>query len=83
MDMGQEMFVAAQKLPLCGLRVFIDVELRVATSMPAPSIATLTLVERLRPHLPPTGSLRCRQRIISQSDTPGVPKLPCKVCTIS
>ena len=31
---GQQMFVAAQKLPLCGLRVFLDVELRVATSMP-------------------------------------------------
>jgi len=50
---GQQMFVAAQKLPLCGLRVFLDVELRVATSMPAPSVATLALVERLRPHLLP------------------------------
>lgn len=50
---GQQMFCAAQKLPLSGLRVFLDIELRTPTSLPSPSVATLTIINRLRVHLPP------------------------------
>ena len=50
---GQLMLVAAQKLPLCGLPVFLDVELRYPGPKWTPSEGTLALVNRLGPHLPP------------------------------
>jgi hypothetical protein len=75
---GQQMFVAAQKLPLCGLRVFLDVELRVATSTPAPSVATLALVERLRPHLPPKAVFVADSASLAKATLPAYVNCPVK-----
>jgi hypothetical protein len=75
---GQLMFVAAQKLPLCGLRVFLDVELRVATSMPAPSIATLALVQRLQPHLPPQAVFVADSASLAKATLPAYLNCPVK-----
>ena len=75
---GQQMLVAAQKLPLCGLRVFLDVELRVATSMLSPSVATLALVERLRAHLPPQSVFVADSASLAKATLPAYLNCPVK-----